>query len=117
MSKHREKSGHSSALVTPELPSPYVQMLDMTYTALVNARAIFAAAKLGIPDRLQDAPYTSDEIARAVRSPSAPGRIQIGAHRSYKGTTEHHRGCSHLTGKLLFMVNCFRMNLHIKPAV
>src|SRR5712692_6557149 len=66
MSEHRKKSGHSSALVTPELPSPYVQMLDMTYTAFVNARAIFAAAKLGIPDRLQDAPCASDEIARAT---------------------------------------------------
>src|SRR5215470_9255164 len=66
MSEHREKSSHSSAPGTPELPSPYVQMLDMTYTALVNARAIFAATKLGIPDRLTDAPCVSDEIARAT---------------------------------------------------
>ena len=66
MSEHREKSGHSSAPVTPEPPSPYAQMLDMTYTALVNARAIFAATKLGIPDRLKDATCASNDIAHAT---------------------------------------------------
>ena len=66
MSEPREKFGQSSAPATPEFSSPYVQMLDMTYTALVNARAIFAAAKLGIPDRLKDATCASDEIARAT---------------------------------------------------
>src|SRR5262245_41152594 len=66
MSEHHEKSGYSSAPGTPELPSPYEQMLNMTYTALINARAIFAATKLGIPDRLTGTPCASDDIARAT---------------------------------------------------
>jgi len=68
MGEPQNKPEQPSAPATPELPSPYVQMLEMTYTALVNARAIFAAAQLRVPDHLQDATRTSDELARATGS-------------------------------------------------
>jgi len=41
-------------------------MLDMTYTALVMQRALYAAAKLGIADCLQDDEGGSDEIAQVT---------------------------------------------------
>ena len=66
MSESRDKPEPSSTTAAPELPSPYVQMMELTYTALVNARAIYAAAQLGVPDLLQDATGASDELARAT---------------------------------------------------
>jgi hypothetical protein len=42
------------------------QILEMSYTALVIYRAVYVAAKLGIPDLLQDRQLSSDEIAQAT---------------------------------------------------
>jgi hypothetical protein len=41
-------------------------MLHMSFTALVIARAVYVAAKLGIPDLLQDRQLGSDELAQAT---------------------------------------------------
>jgi hypothetical protein len=48
-----------------DLPAS-AQILEMSYTALVIYRAVYVAAKLGIPDLLQDRPIRSDEIAQAT---------------------------------------------------
>jgi len=78
-------------------------MLDMTYTALVNARAIFAAAKLGIPDRLQDAPCASDDIARATGTdPDALYRLlRALANAGILTESEDHRFALTLLGATL----------------
>ena len=46
--------------------SASAQIMDMSFTALVTYRAVYAAAKLGIPDQLQDQQRSSDEIAQAT---------------------------------------------------
>jgi hypothetical protein len=42
------------------------QILDMSFTALVIARAMYVAAKLRIPDLLQDQQLRSEELAQAT---------------------------------------------------
>ena len=44
---------------------PEMRILQMTFDALVTARACYTAAKLGIPDLLKDGSRTSDELAAA----------------------------------------------------
>jgi hypothetical protein len=43
-------------------------MLELTFDAIVTARACYAAAKLRIPDLLADGPRTGDELAQAVEA-------------------------------------------------
>ncbi len=40
--------------------------MEMSFTALVTYRSVYAAAKLGIPDQLQEQERSSDEIAQAT---------------------------------------------------
>jgi O-methyltransferase domain len=42
------------------------QILHMSFTALVIARAVYVAAKLGIPDLLQDQQRSSEDLAQAT---------------------------------------------------
>jgi hypothetical protein len=53
----------------PHAPSASAQILDMSFTALVIARAVYAATKLGIPDLLQDRQLGSEELAQATGTP------------------------------------------------
>lgn len=46
--------------------SPYEKILDMTYVSLINARAIYAAVKLGIPDLIKESIFDYGDIARRV---------------------------------------------------
>lgn len=55
-----------TALSQPEAALLSAQILEMSYTALVVYRAVYVAAKLGIPDLLQDGQLSSDEIAQAT---------------------------------------------------
>ncbi len=48
--------------------APHERILQMTYTALVVQRAVYAAVELGIPDLLADGAQTSEEIAEATRA-------------------------------------------------
>ena len=50
----------------PEALPASVQIMNMSWTAIVVARAVYAATKLGIPDLLQDRQLTSEELARAT---------------------------------------------------
>jgi hypothetical protein len=57
-------------------PTASARILDMSYTAFVIARAVYAATKLGVPDLLRDGERTSDELARAtVTHPDALYRL------------------------------------------
>lgn len=50
----------------PNSLSASAQIMEMGFTALVTYRAVYAAAKLGIPDQLQEQQRGSDEIAQAT---------------------------------------------------
>jgi DNA-binding PadR family transcriptional regulator len=62
-------SNPADSLPPHALPAS-AQILDMSFTALVIARAVYVAAKLGIPDLLQDQQRSSEELAQATRTPS-----------------------------------------------
>ena len=61
---------HLADATPPHALPASAQILDMSFTALVIARAIYVAAKLGIPDLLQDQQRSSEEFAQATRTPS-----------------------------------------------
>lgn len=48
--------------------APETRMLQMTFDALVTARACYAAAKLRLPDFLKDGSRSSDELASATET-------------------------------------------------
>ena len=50
----------------PNMLPASAQILHMSFTALVIARAVYVAAKLGIPDLLQDQQRSSEELAQAT---------------------------------------------------
>jgi O-methyltransferase domain len=55
----------ADSLPSDTLPAS-AQILHMSFTALVIARAVYVAAKLGIPDLLQDQQLQSEELAQAT---------------------------------------------------
>ena len=57
---------NSADSLPPNALPASAQILHMSYTALVIARAVYVAAKLGIPDLLQDRQRSSEEIAQAT---------------------------------------------------
>jgi hypothetical protein len=56
------------SLLPNSLPAS-ARILHMGFTALVIARAVYVAAKLGIPDLLQDRRLRSEELAQATGTP------------------------------------------------
>ncbi len=75
----------------PGVVPPHAQILDMTYTSLITHRAIYAAAKLGIPDLLASGARPSDDVARLTKtSPGALYRLlralsSVGVLREHPG--------------------------------
>jgi hypothetical protein len=52
--------------IPPHALPASAQILHMSFTALVTARAVYVAAKLGIPDLLQDQQLQNEELAQAT---------------------------------------------------